>query len=329
MEQFHDLYRKMVDQKKQFEQKVNERTVELAQVNEKLEKMTTHINELKQSINSQEFSMEDIYKMESEISGLNEATDRAMLLRDQKRKALISIEADLAMICNDLDTKVAEFGGKIAELRLVPDLGSKFNNVQVKFNKEMLSQTDLTQTIGVDLTDHIQPTAKASKHEYTSKNEHSKMQLQQLVDQTNHLEDTSKEGDARLKIAIDKMSKSEQTLETERKRQEAMIAVREREVEAMEKKIASLQDPVALEEQMAAYERQCSELEALRREREENNMSAKRAVIMEINNACQLMEEHDSYFVKRISEVKQYWNEQTVRIGEIVVPTNIESRSSA
>ena len=324
MEQFHDLYRKMVDQKKQFEQKVNERTIELAQVNEKLEKMTAHINELKQSINAQEFSVEDIYKMESELNGLNEATDRATLLRDQKRKALISTEADLAMICNDLDTKVAEFSGKIAELRLVPDLGSKFSTVRVTFNKEMLSQKDLKHTIGVDLIDHIQPTAKASKNEYTSKVEHSKVQLQQLVDQANHMKDSSMEGDTRLKIASDKISKSEQMLETERNMQEAKLAIKEREVEAIEKKTASLQDPVALEEQMAAYERQCSELEALRREREENNMSQKRAVILEINNACQLMEEHDSFLVKRISEVKQYWDEQTMGIGEIVVPTNIE-----
>ena len=323
VEQFHDLYEKMVDQKTQFEQKVHERMVELAQVNEKLEKMTTHINELKQSINEQEFSVEDIYKMESELNGLNEATDRAVQLRDQKRKALISTEAELAMICNDLDTKISEFSGKIAELRLVPELGSKFSNVRVVFNKEMLSQTDLTQTIGVDILNQIQPTAKSSKHEYISKVEQSKMQLQHLVDQTNHLDDASKEGDAKLKIAGDKMSKSEQTLETERKTQEATLAVREREVKAMETKIASLQDPVALEEQMAAYERQCSELEALRREREENNMSQKRSVILEINHACQLMEEHDAYLVTQISKMKQYWNEQCMGIGEIVAPTNI------
>jgi SMC interacting uncharacterized protein involved in chromosome segregation len=329
VEQFHDLYRKMVDQKKQFEQKVNERTVELAQVNEKLEKMTNHINELKQSISEQEFSIEDVYRMESEVNGLSEATDRAILLRDQKRKALISAEAELAIICNDLDSKISEFSGKIAELRLVPELGSKFGNVRVVINKEMLSQTDLTRTIGVDLIEHIQPTAKASKNEYVSKVEQSKMQLQHLLDQTNHLDDSNKESDAKLKIAGDKMSKSDQTLETERKTQEALLAVRERELESMEKKIASLQDPVALEEQMAAYERQCSELEALRREREENNMSQKRAVIMEINNACQLMEEHDTYFVKQITEVKHYWKEQTMGIGEIDVPSNMETKPPA
>jgi SMC interacting uncharacterized protein involved in chromosome segregation len=326
VEQFHDLYRKMVDQKKQFEQKVNERTIELAQVNEKLEKMTTHINELKQSIHEQEFSIEDVYRMESEINGLNEATDRAVILRDQKRKALISTEAELAIVCNDLDSKVAEFSGKIAELRLVPELGSKFSHIRVTMNKDMLSQTDLSNTIGVDLVQHVQSTAKASKHEYVSKVEQSKMQLQHLLDETNHLDDSNKESEAKLQIANDKMSKSEQTLETDQKTQESLLAVRKRELESIEQKIASLQDPVALEEQMAAYERQCAELVALRREREENNMSQKRSVMLEISQACQLMEEHDTYCAKQVAEVKQYWNEQSMGIGEIVVPSNMDTK---
>jgi SMC interacting uncharacterized protein involved in chromosome segregation len=327
VEQFHDLYRKMVDQKKQFEQKVNERTIELAQVNEKLEQMTTHIKELKQSINEQEFSVEEVYKMESEITGLTEAMDRVQVLRDQKCKALIITEAELAIKCNDLDSKVAEFSGKIAELRLVPELGSKFSNVRVTMDKEMLSQSDFSRTIGLDLLNHIQPMAKESKNEYISKVEQSKMEFQHLLDQANHMDDSNKESDAKLKIVNDKMSKSEQTLEADRKTHDSVLAVRKRDVESTENKIASLQDPVALEEQMAAYERQCSELEALRREREENNMSQKRAVIMEINNACQLMEEHDIYFVKQIAEVKQYWNEQAMGIGEIVVPSNMDKKA--
>ena len=58
-------------------------------------------------------------------------------------------------------------------------------------------------------------------------------------------------------------------------------------------------------------------------------MSQKRAVIMEINNACQLMEEHDSWIVKRVTEVKQYWSEQTMGIGEIVAPSNMEAKPPA
>jgi SMC interacting uncharacterized protein involved in chromosome segregation len=326
VEQFHDLYRQMVDHKTQFEQKVTERSAELTQVNEKLEKMTKHINDLKQSINAQEFSVEDIYKMESELNGLTEATDRAVVLRDHKRKALFASEAEFAVVCNGLDTKLAEFSGIVADLRLVPELGVNFSQVHVKVDKEMLLQVDSKRAIGVDLIEHIQPTAKALKEEYAMKVEHSKIQFQHLIEQTNQLDDSGKEGDAKLKITRDKLSKAELTFESERQTQHDLLAVREREVEALERKVASLQDPVALEEQMAAYERQCSELEALRREREENNMAQKRAVLIEINSACTQMEEHDSYLVTQIAKVKTYWKEQTAEIGEIVVPTNMDAR---
>jgi SMC interacting uncharacterized protein involved in chromosome segregation len=317
----------MVDHKKQFEQKVEERTLELAQVNEKLERITSHINELKQSISEQELSIDDVYKMESEMNGFTEATERAVVLRDQKRQDLFTCESQFASVCNDLDIKIGEFSGKIAGLRLVPELGSKFINVQVSVKKDMLLQTEINRVIGVDLMNYVQPTAVVSKTEYSTKGIQFKNQYQHIIDQTHNLEDSCKEADAKLKIAGDKLIKNEQTLENERKTQDATLAVREREVEAMEKKIAALQDPVALEEQMAAYERQCSELEALRREREENNMSQKRAVLIEISNTCQLMEDHDVYLNRQIVAVKKHWNDQITGIGEIVVPTNIEKGS--
>jgi len=323
VEQFHDLYRQMVEHKKQFQQKVEERTTELTKVNEKLDKMTVYINDLKKTIGEQEFSVHDIHKMESELKGLTESTDRAVALRDQKRKDLFAVEAKLASMCNDLDSKVAEFSGKIAELRLVPDLGSKFHNMQASVNKDKLIHADLRESLGVDLNGYIHSIAVSSKEEYLQKVDDAKLFYHKICEQTNHLEDSCKEAEAKLKIFGDKVQKCEQTLESERKTQDATIAVREREVESLEKKIASLQDPVALEEQMAAYERQCAELQALRFEREENNMAQKRAVLIDINNACQIMADHDAYLERQISELKQYVDEQTKGIGGVVIPSNI------
>jgi kinetochore protein NDC80 len=326
VEQFHDLYRQMVDHKNQFEKKVEERTTELAKVNEKLDKMTAYINDLKNSIGSQEFSIHDIHKMESELKGLAESTDRAIALRDQKRKSLFAAEAKLSSICNDLDSKVAEFSGKIAELRLVPELGSKFHKMQASVNKEKLLHDDLRESLGVDLVGHIQPLAQSTKEEYIQKVDDTKDLYHKIMDQTNHLEDSCKEAEAKLKITNDKVLKYEQTLESERKTQDATVAVREREVESIETKIASLQDPVALEEQMAAYERQCAELQALRLEREENNMAQKRAVLIDINHSCQIMAEHDAYLEKQISELKQYSEERTRGIGKVVIPSNMDKK---
>jgi kinetochore protein NDC80 len=286
--------------------------------------MTSYVNDLKKTIGSQEFSVNDIHKLESELKGLTESTDRAITLRDQKRKALFEAEAKLASMCNDLDSKIAEFSGKIAELRLVPDLGSKFRNLQVSVNKEKLLQADLCESLGVDLVGYVQPLAQSTKEEYLQKVDQTKVLYHKTMDQTNHLEDCCKEAEAKLKISSDKVMKYDQTLESERKTQDATVAVREREVESIETKIASLQDPVALEEQMAAYERQCAELQALRLEREENNMAQKRAVLIDINSACQIITDHDAYLENKITELKQYSEERTRGIVGVVIPSNIE-----
>jgi SMC interacting uncharacterized protein involved in chromosome segregation len=314
----------MDEHKSALEQKVKERTTELAENNGKLDKMTTHINELKQAIKEQEFSVDDIHKMESELKGLSEASDRAFAIRDQKRKMLLASEKELVTVCNDLDSMTADYNGKIAELQLVPDLGSNFAKMKAEVDKSKLLESDQSQMLGVDLVGTVQQIAFSSKQDYLDKVDRAKAQYQDFLDQMNHADDACKEANAKLKIAEDKKSKCEQTLESERKTLEAKLAVREREVQAMETKIAALQDPVALEEQMAAFERQCAELEALRIEHQEENIGKHRAVLAEVNSACQLMADHDAYLRQSVAEVNAYWRQKIAQIGDIVVPSNIE-----
>lgn len=324
LEQFHDLLRQMDEHKTAMEQKVKERTTELAETNGKLDRMTTHINELKQAIQEQEFSVNDIHKMESELKGLSEATDRAYAVRHQRREMLLASEQELVILCNDLESVAVDYNGRVAELQLVPELASKFVNMKAKVNKDGLLDSDQSHVTRVDLVGNVQPIASSSKQEYIEKLDRAKAQYQDFLDQRNRADEACKEADAKMKIVEDKKSKCEQTLEAERKTLQAKLAVREREVVAMENKIAALQDPVALEEQMAAFERQCAELEALRIEHEEDNIAKCRAVLSEVNTACQLMADHDAYLRHRVAQVNAHWQEITEQLGDIVAPTNID-----
>lgn len=313
----------MDEHKLALEGKVSERTTELAETNVKLDRMTTHINELKQAIKEQEFSVDDIHKLESELKGLSEANDRAHSIRDQMRKMLLASEEELVAVCNDLDSVTSKYNGKIAEFQLVPDLGSKFSHMKSEVRKGKLLESDQSQILGVDLVGTVQQLAFSSNEKYLEKNNKATSQCQNFLDRMISAEDAYKEEDAKFQILQDKKSKFEQTLEKERKTLEAKLAVRQREVEAMENKIASLQDPVALEEQIASYERQCAELTALRIKHEEENVARYKSVVNELNSACQLMSDHDAFFHQTAAQVKAYWKEKTDAMVDIVSPTNL------
>jgi len=325
LEQFHDLIRQMDEHKSQQEQKVKERTAELAETNSKLDRMTTYINELKQTIKEQEFSVDDIHKMESELKGLSEASDRAHAALDQQRKMLLASEKELVSVSNNLDSMTTSYNARVSALQLVPELSSTFAPFKAQLDKEKLLETNQTRIVGVDLIGTVQSAVRSTKDEFAATNRHDETTYNELVDQLNRSEDACKEAQAKVKIVEDKKAKCDHTMESEEETLQKKLTVRKREVETMENKVAALQDPVALEEQMAAYERQCAELEALRVEHEEENVAKYQAVLDEVSRACQAMADHDAYVRQRVSDLDEFWREQQEgATPDIVVPANLD-----
>jgi chromosome segregation ATPase len=321
LEQFHELIRQMNAHKAALENTVAERTNKFADTNQKLDKMMTHINDLKQMIKEQEFSVDDIHKLESELKGLSEATDRVEVNHEKQRKMLLASEKELVAACNNVDSIVARYNSTLAALLLIQDLGSKFVNKKAKFAGGKLLSTFQIEVLGINIKD-VQNVTSASLLEYAEKIDNAKSQHQDVLDSMNHSEDSLKQADAKLQIVHSKKSKCEQTLDADNKSFSAKLAVRTREVESIETKSAALQDPVQLEEQLMAYEQQCLRLEQLRRQHQEENVAKKRAVVAEVSSAAQLMLEHESYRKEKSAKVKAMWTEIMESVPDIVLPTN-------
>lgn len=318
------MVRQMQQHKSDLEQKVKDKTTELADTNKKLDKMTTYIDNLKQTIKEQEFSVDDIHKLESELKGLSEASDRAHAILDQQRKALLQSEKELMGVCNNLDAMTDNYNSRVAELQLVPELTTKFGSLTARLDKEQLQETDQKRILGVDLVGTAQPVTLQSKKEFVEMNSVNKATYNDLVDELNRDEGARAEAEAELKIVQDKKAKCDQTLESEEETHRAKMTIRQREVENMEAKSKSLQNPVALEEQMAAYDRQCSELEALRQERYEEGVAKYQAVLDEVSKACQAMADHDAYMQQRVSDLHAFWQDQVAQVKTVVLPRNVK-----
>lgn len=322
LETFHDLIRQMDEHKTQLAQKVKERTIELAETNSKLDKMNSFVQGLKQTVEGQELSLDDIRRMESEQKGVDEAMDRVLDTKEQRRKALLSSEEDLDRLCNKLDEVLADYNVKIGELALVPELAS-FAKSKASFNKDSMLDTDQSKMLSVNVQASVRPTVLQTKSEYVEKGDQARWNYQDSLDKLENSKEACKEASAKLEIVQHKNDKCQETLESEREAQDAKLAVRNREVDAMEAKVTALRDPVALEEQMAGYERQCAELEALQIKHKEENIAQKRAVQDEIETALQTMQEHDEFCQHKLSELDQYWQIKKAGMSKVKVPANI------
>jgi kinetochore protein NDC80 len=301
-------------------QKKNDRTKELNDTNAQLAKLTERVGALKETISKQELSVDDIRKMQSELKGVEEATQRAITLRDQRRSSLWEIESELEKTWADVESLVSDYNSNYGELGLLPLVSSKGFQMKAVLNKSAAQDSDPKKLLGVDLQGTVQPSLVSLREEYGGLSTDCKQQYQQALDDLELSEEAFTEAMEKHRIVDGKIDKCEETMEAEREAQDAKLGVRTREAEAMESKVASLRDPVVLEEQMALYERQCAELEAVRQQYEEENVARKKAVCDEINQACSAMEEYDHYYLQKIADVKQYRDEKRSNYGKLQPP---------
>jgi kinetochore protein NDC80 len=315
----------MEEHKSALETKVKERTTELAEANEKLSNTNNRIEELKNTVNTQQLSVDDLRKLENEIKGVVEATERARALKEERKKAFLRSQEELTMHLNKLETVVTDYNHKVSQLTvLVPTLSSNGSKLKLQIHKDNRMTQSPNSLLGADVSDFVRPTIEAKRDEFEIKADRSKRDHQDALDKLELVAHQHDESAAKLKIIQDKITRLTETLEQDQEAHNLKVAVRQREVEAMELKIATLRHPVAIEEQMASYERQCAELEALRRTHQEESVARKNFILSEVNMGLHLMKEHDAYWRQKNDELAQYWERKREETqGSLFVPPNI------
>ena len=322
--QFRDLIRQLDDHVTALDQKVKERSEELGVTNKKLEKMNGYVEELKKTLEKQAASLGDIYKIQSELKGVDEAMDRVLALKETLRSNKWESEEQLNSLFTELEGEIATFNSILSEVALLPLMDEQMmSSLKVTLDKSHALEKHQSKLLGVDLDSVVQPALLQCKNLYIAQTFETRKAHQQALDDLDAIKNRLLESVDKLKMLEQRKVKVEETLENERSTQEAKIAVRLREVQAIESSVASINDPVALEEQLARYERQCAELEAFRLQQQEENLAAKKAVEDEIEVACQAIMELESFCKAKTAEVNQYWlmkmtvNAATVRSSEM------------
>ena len=323
--QFRDLIRQMDDHIEALNTKVVERSEELGTTNEKLDKINKHVEELKKTLEKQAVSLGDIYKVQSELKGVEEAIERCFAVKEKLRKSKWESEEQLSNHFTELETLISEFNAALSEISLLPSMDERAASLKVALDKSQVLQKDQTKLLGVDLENTVKPALAEYKAMYVQKAKSTHQDNQQALDDLEISKEKLTQCIDNLKSLEAQRTRAEESFESEQKAQEAKLALRIQEVEAIELSVSSINDPVALEEQMAAYERQIAELEALRYKQQEENLAMKKEVENEIEAACQAVMEMQNFCQAKAAEVSQYWMmKQTMNSATVSSPENVE-----
>lgn len=312
LEQFHDLVRQMDEHKDALAKKVEERTAELEKTNEALKDLATRTLTLKEQVQTQELSVEDVRKIKSEQARLKEALEKARALKGYNKEELWKSNSELSQMFEELEGHVHEYYDLTAELSRIVDTNGI--NLKMAVDKSKAITGDQGLLLGVDHHGEVQNFLNEMQDGNIELLATTRRELQSTLDELERSKESYTEALDHSKIIEGKRSKCEETLEAEKEQQDATLAVREGEVCAIEEKIESLRDPAALEEQMIRYQRQLDQLEALNRKHQEENLLMKQAVQKEINAAIQAIIAHNVDVKKKFADLKAYASEKEARL---------------
>lgn len=287
-------------------QKKIDRAKELHESTAKLAETNTTLDELKDAVRSQELSLEGARNIQNTIKGLSEAIDRARSLNENRRGIASQRGVEQQALWNNVEDIVSVYNSGIREI--VPMLPPS-DTLLAKLDIADKKVTSGGLLLGKDLENEVQNRMSSLKDLLTSSLATSRYDYQERLDELGQCEGVLAESQENVKIIESKVLAREDTMNNERQLNQATCGVRLREAESLETKVSSLRDPVALEERMTQYERQCAELESLRLKNRESGNSLIRAVFAEIENASGAMDQFDAFFSSKATEAKEYRSE--------------------
>lgn len=301
--QFHDLINQMDNHVKMLHQKKIDRSTELNESNSKLSTTNAIIVQLKNSIRCQELNVEAARSLQTVFKGVCESIERAQCSNENKRILVNQSSVEQQALWHRIEELVSIYNAGISDLSpFVPR--STFELARVNVGSTTVSSGPYN--LGHDLEEMVKGTLASLKRDLAGALSSSKNDYQQRLDELGKCEGKFAEAREHLKIIGDKTSSRESTLEEERDVMKAKCGVRLREAESFETKISSLRDPVALEERMAHYERQCAELELLRSKNQESRNILIRNIFAEIENACSAMDQFEIFLASKADEIQKY-----------------------
>lgn len=322
LETFTDLSKKMGENKISLQKKKEDLAKEIANVNSRLQRMNEHIKDLKTTIETQELSPSDAIKLETESKSALEAIERLHKVKAELEAELLEYDTLLqnhAIACESIMEKL---NSKISHIRATADFADNFSEQKFTLNLDELLDPDPSKAFGIDCQGSLEPCISRAANSLESRIATVKKDAHDALDRLDETLSARDEAQSIKQILLEKISLLEESLRNDEAAHKSRMEVREREVDAVARKVEARRDPMELEEQMAIMERELAELEALRAKHEADNVQKSKAVVAEIKAALELMAETEQSVQNLVNQVEAHRIEKSANGVQLVSPLN-------
>lgn len=330
LEKYQDLVEQYKEHKSVLQRKVNDLSDENDLKEKEFVNAKERVQKLKELISTQELSVEDVQKLNSEKKQLKALMDNTDMEKEPKQKLVWEMENTLEKKLSELKRASQKYNHVAKELLSDEYFYVNLNEDNlIDLEDDSTTQVSDTLLLGVNLKHSVIPTLHRMKQDYESKTEKLRILSQKNLNSVA----TSETDIASHKNSVKEFTHNLRDLETllreEQTTQESELESLKNQIKSLEVKTESLRDPKALEEAVAMYQ---SDFLKYSREKESQKIlleEEKEAVHKEINDALSLIANHKEYTQAQLNHFEEYAMNQLDRLENVEFNTDTTSTSAS
>jgi kinetochore protein NDC80 len=289
--------------RKMIHDKVEMRRLELSSLNNGIAALEEKIATMRQTIQHQDLSPEDVLNLVNERKRLEDASAAAAEQRHIAQRQIKELEATLRARLGTLEQAVKSYHAQAESLKLVPATARNARGLDLS----IVVDTHSNKRSGVlktEVRNHILPALQQMKAELMETTYDLRAERMREDDTVGEMEGQKSEYLEVIASSEVKQRRAEVTYQREKELNDQALAVREGEVDTMEARLIKLRDTAAAEATLTAAQRRIAEINAIRAARKaehERKVGAMKNSILEVVNMCA---DHREMVQQQLDELK-------------------------
>ncbi len=334
IEKFLNLIQTLEDHKAELTHKVETLTMEKSTMEAEMGDCAKTIQRLKDTIGSQELSQEDVRRMNREKDRLDVQIQKQNDILNGHLNMLKEVEEKWSACFQLLERTVQEYNSKATDLELIPETAkhAKGKKLEVILDQGSAAEGTVQLTGGVDVAgaarSHLEKFVKTYDREISTEKRRMMEVKENAEAVENSIADLAENIDVSSTIPLlilclfvaqlcscssfhpsffqsikETIVRSQEECNAEREKLENEVKAKKNELERLNTKISSLNDPQGIESAIEKYNAQYRQLQTQQKKEEKELAARLKAVSEEIQSAVELAEEWQQHQKKTLNKL--------------------------
>lgn len=304
IEKFETLIAQLTEHKAALMQKVQDFSLQLKEKEDELERKEAKVNHLRKVVETQEYSKEDIQKLEIEKADMYEKIKQTTKMKENMEDSTLQKALILKGMYDELQKTAEAFNNKISAMFSNEKEASSF---MISVKKEFAHSNEQVVFLGgVDIKGFLRPLWTEEKQLLERKTSQMQREVFDLNEKKEEGDEAVTELQRDIEMITSQTKRATETKQLEKSDQDSLLRGKLDDLNILREKVLILQDHESLERSLVQYREEMHELEKKRKEFQDAAHLTRQAVLKEFNEFIDFCRAFKDFQDKAFKELVDY-----------------------